>query len=171
MKLTLGTTLLMAGLLGLVACNNSSKDIEGVETFKVEGAGNHQNGKISYERIPPAGGPHNPIWQNCGVYTQPIFSEYAVHSMEHGAVWITYQPDLAQDDVNKLVDAAKINSYTVLSPFPDLPSKVVASAWGAQLKLDSADDPRLKDFVRKYAQSKDAPEPGATCSGGYGGVQ
>ncbi|MPZ29305.1 MAG: DUF3105 domain-containing protein, partial [Micromonosporaceae bacterium] len=45
---------------------------------------------------------------------------------------------------------------------------VVASAWGKQLPLDSADDPRLKEFVRTFAQGPQTPEPGAPCTGGAG---
>ncbi|GGJ26865.1 DUF3105 domain-containing protein [Deinococcus roseus] len=166
MKLTHTTILLIAGLLALSACNNTPENIDGVETFTIEGKGVHKEGKISYEQTPPAGGPHNQVWQNCGVYDKPIYNEHAVHALEHGAVWITYQPDLPQADVDKLVEASKANSYTLVSPYPDLPSKVVVSAWGKQLKLESADDKRIKQFINKYAQSSEAPEPGATCSGG-----
>jgi hypothetical protein len=59
----------------------------------------HVGGNIDYDQdlgIPPAGGPHNPSWQNCGFYDELVRDENAVHSLEHGAVWITYQPDLPQ---------------------------------------------------------------------------
>ena len=128
----------------------------------------HTKEPVDYPQSPPVGGPHNPIWQNCGFYSQPVRNEYAVHSMEHGAVWITYAPDLPKDQVETLRDIAHRNSYVLVSPYSDLPSQVVASAWGKQLRLNSADDPRLEQFVRAYQQGPQNPEPGAPCNGGVG---
>ena len=86
-------------LLALTACG--SKSIEGVQTFTYAG-GDHRSGSLIYAENPPAGGPHNPMWQNCGVYDRPLYNEYAVHSLEHGAVWITYRPDLDATQVAAL---------------------------------------------------------------------
>jgi hypothetical protein len=44
----------------------------------------------------------------------------------------------------------------------------VASAWGYQVKLDSASDPRLEQFIRTFEQGPQTPEPGAACVGGTG---
>src|ERR1051325_4821995 len=65
-------------------------------------AGQHLAGKIDYQESPPVGGAHNVVWQNCGIYSTPIHNEHAVHSLEHGAVWITYRPDLPADQVEIL---------------------------------------------------------------------
>ena len=105
------------------------------------------------------------MWLNCGVYTAPVQEENAVHSMEHGAVWITYRPDLPPDQVQKLRAVAS-DDFLLLSPYPDLESPVAASAWGLQLQVDSADDPRLATFLTKYIQGEQTREPGAACSGG-----
>jgi hypothetical protein len=129
---------------------------------------NHTKEPVDYPQTPPVGGPHNPIWQNCGFYSKPVRNENAVHSMEHGAVWITYAPDLPKDQVEMFRDIAHSNSYVLVSPYSDLPSQVVASAWGKQLHLNSADDPRLEQFVRAYQQGPQNPEPGAPCSGAVG---
>jgi len=137
-----------------------------VQTYTVTAG--HEIGELEYEQTPPAGGNHNPVWLNCGIYDVPVPSENAVHSMEHGAAWVTYRPDLAASEVDEL-RAAMPSSYAILSPFPDLPSPVVASAWRRQLMLDSADDPRLEAFLREYVQGPQAPEPGASCSGGSDG--
>jgi predicted small secreted protein len=129
---------------------------------------NHTKEPVDYSQSPPVGGAHNPVWQNCGYYDQPVRDENAVHSLEHGAVWITYSPDLPKDQVETLRDIAQSNSYVLVTPYSDLPSQVVASAWGKQLHLNSADDPRLEQFVSAYQQGPQNPEPGAPCSGGVG---
>lgn len=143
----------------------------GVEDINVGDAGQHSEGQIDYAQTPPAGGEHNPVWQNCGFYSEPIRNENAVHSLEHGAVWITYRPDLAQEQVDQIRQLASDNAYVLASPYPDLPSPVVASAWGKQLKLDSADDSRLRQFVGAFEQGPQTPEPGAVCTGGTGDPQ
>jgi hypothetical protein len=143
------------------------QDIAGLQTYTGLSR-NHVTTDVTYKQVPPVGGDHDPTWLNCGVYDSPVHNENAVHSMEHGAVWITYQPDLPADQVAKLAEAAKGQSYVVVSPYEGLPAPVVASAWGYQVKLDSASDPRLEQFIRTFEQGPQTPEPGAACVGGTG---
>lgn len=138
-------------------------EIEGIETFdNLEAL--HVQTAVDYTMTPPAGGPHNPSWLNCGVYEESVPAEYAVHSLEHGAVWVTYDPEQVQGADLDALRSAMPRTYMILSPFPGLEAPVVASAWGVQIALDGVDDPRLSDFIVKYRQSPDAPEPGALCS-------
>lgn len=138
-------------------------EIEGLETFdNLESL--HVQSAVDYEMTPPAGGPHNPTWLNCGIYEEEVPAEYAVHSLEHSAVWVTYDPEQVQGADLDALRSAMPRSYIILSPFPGLEAPVVASAWGVQVALDGVDDPRLSDFIVKYRQSPDAPEPGALCS-------
>ncbi len=118
--------------------------------------------------LPPAGGIHASIWQNCGIYTEPISAANAAHSMEHGAVWVTYQPDLDQDEVELLQDLVRDERFVLLSPFPGLQSPVVLTAWGIQLEIDSADDSRIPEFIDRYQQGPQTPELGASCVNGVG---
>jgi hypothetical protein len=130
---------------------DTDTEIEGVETF--EGLSQeHAEGPIDYPQDPPVGGPHAEEWQSCGFYDEPVGNENAVHSLEHGAIWITYQPDLPADQVDILRDLAEQSDYILVSPYPDLPAPVVATAWGKQLRLDSADDPRLQQFIQAYIE-------------------
>ena len=129
----------------------------------------HVTTPVAYPQTPPAGGEHAPVWLNCGTYTKPVPNENAVHSMEHGAVWVTYRDDLPAEQVTKLT-ATLPDTYSVLSPYKGLTAPVVASAWGKQLALDSADDPRLAEFVKAYRQGPQTPEPGAACTGGTDGT-
>ncbi len=92
----------------------------------------------------------------------------AVHSLEHGAVWITYRPDLLPDQVTRIRQIAKGQAYVLASPYPDLPAPVVVSAWERQLRLDSAEDARLDQFILVFKQGPTTPERGAPCGGGVG---
>src|ERR1700712_1025709 len=126
----------------------------------------HVDTKVDYPQTPPVGGPHNPVWQTCKFYDQPIFNEHGVHSMEHGAVWITYKPDLAADQVAVLKALEPSKDYLLISPYPGLPANVVATAWGKQLYLDSVNDPRLAQFVAYFELGPQTPEQGVPCQGG-----
>jgi hypothetical protein len=147
-------------------------DIAGVETWS-DIDYTHVQTTVDYEgeygMNPPAGGSHNQVWLNCGIYEEEQIAEHAVHSLEHGALWITYNPDeVAGDDLDALRNQLP-NSYTILSPIADLDAPVVASGWAAQVKLDGIDDERLGDFIEKYWQAGDVPEPGASCTGALDG--
>jgi Protein of unknown function (DUF3105)/Coiled-coil domain-containing protein 56 len=144
-------------------------------------AHDHVDGPVRYAVTPPVGGPHNPVWMNAGVYTEPIPSERAVHNLEHGVVWITYRPDLPSGDVDRLVglfkkqsmipeagDGGRSNRYLDLSPWSSnaLPAPIVITSWGYQLKVQSPDDPRLQQFIDTFRHNqKYSPEYGAAADG------
>ena len=138
----------------------------GVEDVDAGQAGKHTEAVVDYGQSPPAGGEHNPVWQNAGFYDAPVRNETAVHTLEHGAVWITYQPDLPQEQKDQIRELVEGETCMLASPYPDLDSPVVASAWGKQLALEDAGSPDLERFIRAYRQGPQTPEPGATCTGG-----
>ncbi len=141
--------------------------LAGVQSFEIMER-THVEEPVTYAHTPPVGGNHAPIWQNCGFYNTSIVNENGVHSLEHGAVWITYRPDLEAGQVDALRRLTQGQTHILVSPYPGLPSPVVASAWGRQLRLDSAGDPRLEQFVQAYQLSSQAPEVGGPCTGGVG---
>src|SRR3989440_360814 len=112
-------------------------------------------------------GPHTPNWQRCQGDVSPakIANEHAVHAMEHGAVWITYRPDLPKADVDKLAAKVRGNDFMLMSPSPNLDKPISLQAWGYQLKLDKADDPRIDQFIKALRQNA-TQEAGVVCSAG-----
>ena len=146
--------------------NQCAKDINGV-TFHQEPNRNHVAGVIKYDVTPPVGGNHSPYWADCSgtVYANPIASENAVHMLEHGAIWITYKPGLAQSEITTLSGLVSGVNYMAMSPYPDLDSPISLQSWGYQLKVDSASDPRIQTFITALRHNpKTTPEYGATCS-------
>ena len=140
---------------------------DGVATF-TKLPRRHQQAAIVSPKLPPAGGPHSPRWQNCGIYDAPVPVGQAVHALEHGAIWIAYHPGLAGAEVAALRDLTRQSPNRLLSPYPDLVAPIVVSSWGHQLLLDHTDDPRLPRFIARYERGPRTPEPGATCLGGEG---
>ncbi|MEJ1155000.1 DUF3105 domain-containing protein [Microbacterium marmarense] len=141
---------------------------EGVEIVGVEEFAHtttHVEGTVEYDQSPPAGGEHNAIWLNCGVYSEPVPNENAVHSMEHGAVWVTYDPDTISGEDLETLKAELPSSYAILSPYPGIDSPIALSSWNHQLKVDSVDDERIGEFFEEYWRSQNVPEPTAVCTG------
>jgi len=147
------------------------QQIEGVTNYRQENpkmlSRDHVEGNVDYAVTPPVGGNHNGAWQNCegDVYGAQIPDEHGVHSLEHGAVWVTYNPDLPQQQVDELAKKVRGQDFMLMSPHPGLESPISVQAWGFQLKADAADDPRIDDFIVAFRKEASV-EPGAGCSSG-----
>jgi hypothetical protein len=139
---------------------------EGIEVYPAT-TNRTVEGPVEYDRKPPTNGNHAPLWQNCGFYQEPIQNRHAVHSMDHGVVWITYRPDLPQKQLETLRSYANEN-YVIVSPYPGQNAPVIATSWRVQLDLDGADDPRLDQFVDEFKVSELAPLSGNRCVLGVG---
>ncbi|GAA3736734.1 hypothetical protein GCM10022239_10710 [Leifsonia bigeumensis] len=150
-----------------------SIELTGLKTWDVPGAVHVDPERVDYKADygmdPPAGGPHWSAWLNCGIYDEPQENERAVHALEHGAVWVTYNPDEVTGAALDTLRDRMPRTYSILSPYPGLDSPVVASAWGAQIRMDGVDDERLDGFIARYWQSGTAPELGASCTGAVDG--
>ncbi|MXZ31354.1 MAG: DUF3105 domain-containing protein [Acidimicrobiia bacterium] len=142
--------------------------IEGVVVVAVTSS-EHVRHDVEYPTSPPAGGPHLGIWLNCGFYTVPVLDELAVHSLEHGAVWVTYRPEVDAETLAALRVLAAQSSHLLVSPYEAQEAPLVMSAWGRQLRLESREDPRFARFLEVYLiDGPTTPEPGAACSGAVG---
>lgn len=174
------SALLAVALIGIVvyaALNTGSgvrdllaEEDESFADMTVAGdlARDHVAGAVEYPDYParpPVGGEHNATPQQCGVYTEPIPAEHAVHSLEHGATWITYSPDLPAEQLEQLAGMVEGDPYRLLSPLPGQDAAIVASAWGRQLSADSTDDDELERFLDTYTDGRQTPEKGAACVG------
>ncbi|WND37916.1 DUF3105 domain-containing protein [Streptomyces sp. BB1-1-1] len=141
---------------------------DGVRTWKGDLSRNHVTKKVSYPAEPPVGGDHNQVWMNCNgdVYTKPLENENAVHSLEHGAVWVTYTDKAPKADVEKLAAKVKKTPYSLMSPDDKQKDPIMLTAWGHQRTVTGADDPNVDKFFEKFVQGEQTPEPGAACTNG-----
>lgn len=146
-----------------------SDKIQGVEKVDYNNARGHVKAdqRVAYDKFPPFGGPHDEVWADCNgrVYASPVRNENMVHPLEHGAVWVAYNPDQIKDDaLTKLRGKVEGQPYTMMSPYPGLDRPISLQSWGHQLKLDSADDARIDQFIKALRQNEYThPEVGARC--------
>lgn len=143
-------------------------NVDGEQVYRV-GRG-HQSGGVVYPASPnpPVGGKHDPVWQNANgdVYDRPLRNEHAVHSLEHGAVWVTYAKDAPKGEVEKFRQKVDGMPHRMMSPVPDQDGMFKLTAWGHQLTVESAADLRVDQFFDSYVKGPQAPEPGAPVVGG-----
>jgi hypothetical protein len=145
-----------------------SAQIEGVQSIDYQG-GLHvaSDQQVAYTNSPPFGGTHDAFWAACNgvVYPDPVRSENLVHSLEHGAVWIAYNPDqVTGEALDALRSRVEGQPYTVMSPYPGLDQPISLQSWGRQLKVADADDPRIDQFVQALRRNPYThPEVGASC--------
>ncbi|MFF8292568.1 DUF3105 domain-containing protein [Streptomyces sp. NPDC016309] len=176
------SALVVAGLVGFggYVLNKENKEqeqqeaaakapIEDEKSWDAKKLGrNHVTKSVTYPMKPPVGGDHDQVWLNCDrdVYKKPVPERNAVHSLEHGAVWVTYNSKAPADDVKKLAEKVGKTSYSFMSPVEGQAGPIMLSAWGKQVTVDGADDPRVDAFFTKYVQGPQTPEPGAACTNG-----
>ncbi|MFB9311919.1 DUF3105 domain-containing protein [Nocardioides plantarum] len=142
-------------------------DIVGLQRFSDLGNA-HVETAVDYEQSPPVGGDHVGAWLDCGVYTDPVADELAVHNLEHGGIWLAYDAT-ALDESQVAALAEQVPDNGIMTPYDGLESPVVVSSWERQVALDGPDDPRLVTFVDTYENNPIAPESGlVTCTGGVG---
>ncbi|WP_190821600.1 DUF3105 domain-containing protein [Saccharopolyspora pogona] len=124
--------------------------------------------RVAYDHSPPFGGPHDGIWADCTgvVYPDAVRTENMVHSLEHGAVWIAYNPDKVDEPgLERLKARVDAKPYTMMSPYPGLDSAISLQSWGHQLKVDRADDQRIDQFITALRLNNNGvyPEIGGSC--------
>ncbi|MGH3520376.1 MAG: DUF3105 domain-containing protein [Haloechinothrix sp.] len=145
-----------------------SKAIDGVVIEQYRGSAHvPPTERVAYDQSPPFGGPHDGFWAACTgiVYPDAVRSENVVHSLEHGAVWIAYDPErISGAELDLLKVRVEGKPFMVMSPYPGLDQPISLQSWGHQLKLESASDERIDQFIVALRRNQNVfPEPRATC--------
>lgn len=166
-RVCLALAFLMVSFLALRTVSEAAT-IEGAVIYNRQNRGHDDQIEIQNSELPPVGGIHHSQFQNCGVYRTPIESEKVIHSLEHGAIWITYDPELPAADIKYLEEKIRDQDFFLLSPYPGQSSPVVLTAWGAQLAISSVRDERMEHFFARFLLGPRTPERGASCNGGFG---
>ncbi len=107
--------------------------------------------KIYYNSNPPGAGPHYKDSQAAGIYTKKPPYGYLVHSLEHGAIILWYNPNsLSKDEISKLENIFKsiLLDKKIITPDGSLDVPVALSSWGRILKLKTIDEKQITTFSK-----------------------
>ena len=131
--------------------------ISQVESFESNGAEHRPGEEIDYERVPPLSGPHWNGATAAGFYTETPQMEELVHTLEHGAVVIYYDPANVTDEEEASLRAWAANyqgtwQSVVVAPNPndDPRGGYVLTAWTHRLVLEDYDADAVHAFASEY---------------------
>lgn len=128
-------------------------EVEGVETFSSAGRDHVDPGvTVDYPTATPTSGTHSIQSPNCGIYTQQVPLELAVHGLEHGAIVIWYRPDVGDDVIGDLTNLVnEYDSHVILSPNAEITEPVVVTAWTRRKAYNGA-DAEIREFIDVYSR-------------------
>ncbi|WP_336336420.1 DUF3105 domain-containing protein [Haloarcula brevis] len=135
-----------------------SDRLAGVKQFPDRGA-NHvgEGSAIDYQRVPPLSGTHYGSTVGAGFYEATPLLGSLVHTLEHGAVVVYYDPDeLSPEARTSLREFSSVHTGTwrsvvvVPNPNDDPSAPYVVTAWRHELTMDGYDAETVHAFLSEY---------------------
>lgn len=154
----------LAVIIALSVTAPPPPELEAVDTYPDMGVVHLADGAPvpEYNSDPPTSGPHAAVPAPCGIYRQPVPDISALHSMEHGAVVIQYDPGLEPARRDQIEDIARsLGGEVLVAPRPDNPANIALTAWTKRLLLNEIDETVISAFDAGFANR--SPEGGAAC--------
>lgn len=99
-----------------------------------------------------------------GIYDFALPDEVLIHNLEHGGIGIHYNcPDGCEDLVERLRNLVPQNpSQFIVSPYPDMDTKIAITAWRTHLHLEKFDEQLIREFIGAFKDNAPESIPGNT---------
>ncbi len=157
-------SLFAGGLRNIASPQGPAPDGPGVR-YDSQGSTHIPRGEThaAYNSVPATSGWHyNDLSSPArwGVYDEPVEDEVLVHNLEHAGVVIHYNcPKGCDETVEQLEGIVKRATKVILTPNPDIGTKIVLTAWTFLDELDEFNKERIEAFISAHVNSANAPEP------------
>lgn len=109
--------------------------------------------RVTYQSNPPTSGDHWATPLKDGIYDEEKPDEAIVHSMEHGRVWVSYNPSISNEIKDELLNLLKNRSAIILTPREGNDTDIALAAWERLDTFDvegTLDTQRILDFIKNY---------------------
>ena len=117
-----------------------------------------------YASNPPTSGPHYSQTARSGFREKAVADQHIIHNLEHGDVWISYHPRVA-DEIKaelKQFGAAKV----IITPRESNDTDIALAAWGRldafNIENNALPVGRVSDFIKRYTNKGPEKVPGAS---------
>lgn len=144
----------IVGLTGIIIFQDqlteSAKPLLGQE-YEDDGSKHLSAGDppYAYKTNPPVSGPHDGEPADWGYYDQELPDIKAIHNLEHGGIWVSYQPEVLsneqKEELKKL--AKKYDQRLIVSPRAENDSKIAIASWRRSEKADSLNLDIVNQFL------------------------
>ncbi|MEX0881487.1 MAG: DUF3105 domain-containing protein [Candidatus Saccharimonadales bacterium] len=162
---------LIVGMVGFIVFKNTSPPAEEpvLGTQHADQGTKHvpDGTKFNYNSNPPSSGDHYQSPERRGFYDQEIPDGNLVHNLEHGYVWIAYQPDLPANQIQKLKGLFSkpysnpdfIPSKAIVTKRSNNPTPISIVSWTWTMNLENYDEKKLMQFYLQHVSK--SPEAAA----------
>jgi len=108
--------------------------------------------ELAVTSMPPTSGPHFGQVASAGLRDEEIPDGHLVHNLEHGDIWISYNPRISEDTISQLKQF--LDGKVVITPRSENEQDIVLAAWGRldSFNIDESGLPveRIEDFIKRY---------------------
>lgn len=105
---------------------------------------------LDYNSNPPSSGWHYAEPAAWGFYDRELPDEQVVHNLEHGGVWLAYQPDIDESTKGTIkLLVARFSSKVIATQRSKNDMPIALVSWGRVLKLETFDKDATLDFIRR----------------------
>jgi hypothetical protein len=142
------------------------REIEHYSTSNTtDGMGTHVDTPVDYDMSPPVSGSHAGAPADCGTYGGALENGNLVHSLEHGAVAVLYEPTIPQEQVTQIEElVASYDSHTISAPFEgEMETPIAVAAWANIMRLNTFEEDAVTEFIEAFRAGGEAPEAFQDC--------
>lgn len=103
----------------------------------------------AYNSNPPTSGPHYADPAPWGIHTETVADETAIHNLEHGGIWVSYNPTKVDPaTITQLKDLVRsYPSKVLLTSRAGDDVAIALASWGRLEKLDAFDVNKIQNFI------------------------
>ena len=117
-----------------------------------------------YNSNPPTSGPHYEQTARSGFRDEQITDQYIIHNLEHGDIWISYHPRIADEIKEELKQFA--GAKVIITPRETNDTDIALAAWGRldvfNIENNALPVDRIKEFINRYTNRGPEKVPGAS---------
>ncbi|MGH2700894.1 MAG: DUF3105 domain-containing protein [Actinomycetota bacterium] len=144
--------LVVAAVWFLFFRNLTPSSIQGYELEKFREDGGHTDQPVAYQMTPPVSGQHFVSAAPCGVHAEQIQNEVFVHSLEHGAVAVLYDPEQVETGTIRDIEAlvGEFDERTISAPYAGMETPITVASWAEMMRLPENDEGAIRDYISEF---------------------